>query len=332
MKRLKYSMIVVALTLISACTPHGANTNQSTTKPNIINPDSNDLVFANDVDDYDVVSSATGTTFGTTPPALYSKEEKANRMFWSNQPPLGILEGYYYRNERSFSGNYGMVEVVTNPQTKAIRNVQFSEFASNPYYESKYSGKNKRLSDYAFFQAANTRTDATLVTVVNGITYVEAQMRRENRLNGNFKTVKGSSSSARQGFIPLAAEMSDWIKEPFGYKYFGVARQLDNGLIARLEVITKDDAIETLRYDEYFADTQDAMRDDADKPFFRQSRYYSIDYNATTNNQFVNFANRLSTLIVEANSLDIRDETLAFNPAFATYQSLAALLNIKPSW
>lgn len=54
------------------------------------------------------------------------------------------------------------------------------------YYDTRYSGVNKRLSDYPEFQASNTRTDDTLVTVVNGITYVEKQMRDENRVTGNF--------------------------------------------------------------------------------------------------------------------------------------------------
>ncbi|QIK70938.1 hypothetical protein G7062_10325 [Erysipelothrix sp. HDW6C] len=292
-----------------------------------------DLSFDAHQYDYDIVSGATSTTFGTTPPPLYTDEEKANLMFWSNQPPLGVLEGYYYKNERSFSGsNYGIVEVVTNPQTKQIENVQFTEFASNPYYENKYSGKNKRLSDYAFFQAANTRTDETLVTVVNGITFVEDQMRAENRLSGSFNTVKGASSSARQGFMPLASEMSGWLDESFGYKYFGVAKELDNGIIARLEVITKDDVIEEVKYDEYFADSYDKMTDITDRPYYRQSRYYSIDYNLATNNEFIDFADSLTNYIEANNSLIVDDESFTKHEAFETYKTLAEMLDIKPSW
>ena len=39
---------------------------------------------------------ATQTTFGTTPPAKYTPEEK-EKMFWSNQPPLGLMTGNYYK-------------------------------------------------------------------------------------------------------------------------------------------------------------------------------------------------------------------------------------------
>lgn len=328
MKRLTTTVMMATLTLLCACSPKET----IATPPSIKDPETSDLVFDQYAYDYDLVSSATGTTFGTTPPALYTKEEKAKRMYWSSLPPLGLLEGYYYRNEGSFSGNYGIVEVVTNPETKQIRNVTFNEFASNPYYEAKYSGKHKRLSDYPFFQAANTRTDETLVTVVNGITHIENQMRMENRLSGSFTTVKGASSSARQGFIPLAAAMQDWIKASYGYKYFGIASVLDNGITARLEVITNDDVIDTVRYDEYFANSAEAMSDPNDQPYFRQSRYYSIDYNAKTNNQFVTFANALTTQIVAQNRLDIQNDTLQAHPAFATYQALAARLNLKPNW
>ena len=113
--------------------------------------------------------------------------KKKEKMFWSNQPPLGLMTGNYYKNEGVFTGgNYGIVEIITEPETQRILNVEFTEFASDPYYDTRYSGVNKRLSDYPEFQASNTRTDDTLVTVVNGITYVEKQMRDENRVTGNF--------------------------------------------------------------------------------------------------------------------------------------------------
>lgn len=291
------------------------------------------LAFDNHEYTYEVVSGATQTTFGTTPPALYTKEEKADKMFWSNQPPLGLLEGDYYKNEGSFTGgNYGIVEVVMDPKEQQILDVAFTEFASEPYYDQRYSGVNKRLSDYAFFQAANTRTDETLVTVVNGITYVEQQMRSENRLTGDFLTVKGSSTSARDGFMPLAADLSANLKEPSASKYFGYAEELPNGLIGRLEVVLTDQKISEVSYDEYFADSQDKMTDATLKPYFRQSKYYSLTYNEATNNQFQEFADQLVKEIKSGQSLDLKNSELEKHESYNVYQKLASQLDLTKTW
>ena len=293
----------------------------------------NQLIFDQHEYTYDVVTGATQTTFGSNPPAVYTKEEKEQKMFWSNQPPLGLLEGYYYKNESLFTGNnYGIVEIVTDPKEAKILDVEFTEFASDSYYEPKYAGANKKLSDYAFFQASNTRTDETLVTVVNGISFVEQQMRDENRVTGDFLTVKGSSTSAREGFIPLASAMKDWIREPYDSKYFGYAKELDSGLIARLQIVTKDGKIETARYDEYFADQKEKMTDKELQPFYRQSKYYSLDYNQKTNNEFIDFADKLTTEIVKNSSLDITNQEIAEHPSFAIYQELSQEIDITKSW
>lgn len=295
--------------------------------------DADSIEFDNHEYTYDVVTGATQTTFGSSPKAIYTKEEKMQKMFWSNQPPLGLLEGYYYKNEGLFTGNnYGVVEVVTHPETTDILNVEFTEFASESYYEPKYAGANKKLSDYAFFQADNTRTDETLVTVVNGITYVEKQMRDENRVTGDFLTVKGSSTSARQGFMPLAEQMKDWIREPYENKYFGYAKELPNGLIARLQVVTTKDKITDVRYDEYFADQPEKMTDDALKKYYRQSKYYSLDYNKETNNEFVKFSDKLAKEIEEMQTLDIDNKELQKYPSFSTYEELKSNLNLSKKW
>lgn len=278
----KGSSFLAALFFLTACgsenkeektiktTKSKPKTEQVTVTNKEENTGNEGIVFDQHDYTYDVVSAATQTTFGTNPSAKYTKEEKMKKMFWSNQPPLGLLEGYYYKNEGQFTGgNYGIVEVVTNPENAKIENVQFTEFASDPYYIGKYSGKNKRLSDYAFMQADHTRTDETLVTVVNGITFVEKQMRDENRVTGDFLTVEGSSTSARDGFMPLAAKMDEWIREPYKNKYFGYAEEQETGIIPRLEVVTTDNKITDVRYDEYFADTEEKMTDAALKPYYR---------------------------------------------------------------
>lgn len=292
--------------------------------------ENNQLTFDQHEYTYDVVTGATQTTFGSNPPALYTKKEKSEKMFWSNQPPLGLLEGYYYKNEGLFTGNnYGVVEIVTDPKDARIRHVEFTEFASDTYYEPKYAGANKRLSDYTFFQAEDTRTDDTLVTVVNGITFVEQQMRNENRVTGEFLTVKGASTSAREGFIPLAAAMKDWIREPYDSKYFGYAKELDSGLIARLQIVTRDEKIEIARYDEYFADQKEKMLDKDLQPFYRQSKYYSLDYNEKTNNEFKIFSDKLADEIIKNSSLDIDNAQLINHSSYENYKLLAKNIDLN---
>lgn len=347
MKATKLSLIILSIFALAGCAKNqvenketGQESKEQPTKQvTVTNNESSEageepknqlLVFDPHEYQYDVVTGATQTTFGTTPPPLYSKEEKKAKMFWSNQPPLGLLEGNYYKNEGIFTGgNYGIVEIVTNEADNKILNVEFNEFASDSYYEPKYSGLNKRLSDYAFFQAANTRTDITLVTVVNGITYLEKQMRDENRVTGDFYTVQGSSTSARAGFMPLAAELDSEIRKPSNQKYHGYAEKLENGLIARLQVVTEGEKIVDVSYDEYFADTEEEMTDPALKPFYRQSKYYSEEYNQQTNNQFINFADQLTKEINEKQSLEITNDQLKENPSFEVFQNLAEKINLK---
>lgn len=337
-KKIILPLVLMSLVLV-ACKPDerptkpGAKKTETSSSQVTIQNDKQtgptDVVFDQHQYTYDVVSGATQTTFGTTPPALYSKEEKAEKMFWSNQPPLGILTGYYYKAENTFDGsNQGQLEVVTSPKDGRILNVEFTEFASEPYYEKKYSGVNKRLSDYAFFQASNTRTDETLVTVVNGITFVEQQMRQQNRLDGEFLTVKGSSTSARRGLMPLAQSLAKTIKEPSPQRYHGSAKELSNGLIPRLEVITEGGKIVAVTYDEYFADQESKMTAPELKEFYRQSKYYSIDYQAKFGTEFNQFADQLVTEILAQQTLAIDSAKLKNQPAFAVYQELAQGLKL----
>lgn len=243
---------------------------------------------------YDVVTSATTSTFGTNPDAKLTPEQKEKQMYWSVQPPIGIVKGHYYKNEGLFDGgNKGILELVTNDNGKLIH-VEFNEFASENYYEPKYANASKRLSDYAFFQATNTRTDDTLVTWVNGITFLEDQMLQENRLDGNFETVKGSSNSARNGMMPLAAAMKDWVKKPFGFYYYGIAEPLGNGITARLQVVTKDGKMTQVAYDEIFADTKADIADASLQNFYRQSKYYSLDYERETGDHFVETVDKIT--------------------------------------
>lgn len=282
----------------------------------------NKLSFEDTSYNYDVVTGATQTTFGSNPKPIYTYEEKLKKMFWSNQPPLGLLEGNYFTNEGYFDvGNKGIVEIVTD-DANTIVNVEFNEYGAENYYESKYAGANKRLSDYAFFQAQNPRTDETLVTVVNGITFVEKQMREENRVDGDFKTVKGSSTSAREGLMAIAAELADQIRQPSGTKYIGYAEDFGDGLIGRLQLTVTDGKIDSARYDEYFADQPQAIKSELLKKYYRQSKYYSLTYNEETANDFTEFADRLTKAIVDQQSLVINEKEITKHPSFASYEKL----------
>ena len=349
MKHIKGMLVFIGLFILVGCAPDQEPTKQTTSGPQetkqvkqvtVTNqttsavekqaPTKNDELIANQLTfdsheyTYEVVTGATQTSIGTTPPAKYTPEEKKEKMFWSNQPPLGLMTGNYYKNEGVFTGgNYGIVEIITEPETQRILNVEFTEFASDPYYDTRYSGVNKRLSDYPEFQASNTRTDDTLVTVVNGITYVEKQMRDENRVTGNFYTVRGSSTSAREGLMPLAAEMDTWLKEPSKETYIGYAEDLGNGLIARLQVITEEQKIKHVSYDEYFSDEQEKITETALRPFYRQSKYYSPGYNKQTNNSFIHFVDALTKAITTQQTLSVNEEQELKHPSFTTYQRLA---------
>ncbi|WP_086313799.1 hypothetical protein A5821_001340 [Enterococcus sp. 7F3_DIV0205] len=282
----------------------------------------NDLSFENTSYNYDVVTGATQTTFGSNPKPLYTYEEKLEKMFWSNQPPLGLMEGNYYTNDGYFDvGNKGIVEIVTDDTHKII-NVEFNEYGAENYYASKYAGANKRLSDYAFFQAQNPRTDTTLVTVVNGITFVERQMREENRITGNFETVKGSSTTAREGLMAIAAELADEIKQPSKTKYIGYAEDFGNGLIGRIQLTVTDGKIDSARYDEYFADQPEKIVADNLKKYYRQSKYFSLEYKEETNDDFVSFADSLTKAIIEQQKLVLENSELTKHPSFVSYQKL----------
>lgn len=308
----------VKSTIVQSTTPSATKENTTT----LAKPTPNELTFNETTYNYDVVTGATRTTFGSNPKPLYPYEEKLGKMFWSNQPPLGLLMGNYFTNEGTFDvGNKGIVEVVTDSQGK-ILSVEFQEYGAPDYYESKYAGANKRLSDYAFFQAKSPRTDETLVTVVNGITFVEEQMRKENRLAGNFKTVKGSSTTARQGLMAIASELAPVIRQPSPIQYLGYAEDFGNGLIGRIQLTTENGKILTARYDEYFADQPENIQEPQLKPYYRQSKYYSLTYNEATNHQFKKFSDQLTKTIVDTQSLTITDPELLKNTNFANYQRL----------
>ncbi len=232
----------------------------------------------------DTVTEATAEDYSAKLTAKYTLEEKAQLMKWSTVPSLNYIHGDYYAEEMYFDGNY-LAQLKVVVQAGKIVHLQFDELAPSDYYMEAYRNRSKRFSDYAFIQFQNKRTDYTLVTWVNGITFVEKQMIEENRLSGNFKTLKGSSNSARRGFIPLANRMAETIKQPSPLTYDALALEVEPGVYARLEIISENGFVKDLIYDEILGE-KETIEDESLKPYFRQSKYHSIGYNLETGDAF----------------------------------------------
>lgn len=206
-----------------------------------------------------------------------------NSLSWSIQPELGLIKGDYYREEGWFTPHpgdskdfYGVLEAVS--EDGILRLVEFNEFNAPTYYIRKYQNANKRYSDYAFLQASRERTASTHVVLVNGMTYVEEQMMRENRLDGEFDLLTGASNSIRESMLVLAEQISKRLYQPSGQNYYGYARIVEPGITGRLQVVTENGKIVSCFYDEIFADHPDEIENPELKAYYRQSKYYSLDY------------------------------------------------------
>lgn len=151
------------------------------------------------------------------------KREKSvdvlDRLFWTVQPPMGLVKGDYYRAENWFAphfpgdkGYHGILEVVRRDGT--LQMVEFNEINNPTYYIRRYQGVSKRLSDYGFLQATKERTAKSGVVLVNGLTHLEEQMVAENRLTGEFDLLTGASNSIKRSMLPLAEEIAGRLDKP----------------------------------------------------------------------------------------------------------------------
>ena len=104
--------------------------------------------------------------------------------------------------------------------------------------------------------------------MVNGLTFLEWQILKANSLNIDFDTVYGSSNSARDGFIPGVKELLEKLKEPSNRYYIGIADPGEDGITPRLELIFEGKKIVEARYNEIFADTREAIREEDLKKYF----------------------------------------------------------------
>ena len=240
-------------------------------------------------------------------------EEKAEKMYWSGRPQLGTIKGDYYHNEVVFNEGYtAVVDVVTNDGNISL--VEFDEIGPGDYYDGDWAGMNKRLSGYAFFQASKGRTDKTLVSIVNTMTYLENQMLAENRLEGEFKTVKGSSNSANEGFIPAVNDLAEAIKKPSKEDYYSISKEFGDGLYGRMKVIVDKESkeIKAFYYDEYFADLKEDIADKDLQTYYRQSKYFSKDYSKESGEDFRRQMDSLQQKVLADNKLEAVDSAISF--------------------
>ncbi|MGY3704342.1 hypothetical protein [Vagococcus martis] len=259
------------------------------------------------------VDTVSGATTGEYSGTEYKGDEKQEKMYWSGRPEVGTVKGDYYTDTIDFEDGYiGTADVVVDGDKLVL--VEFDERGPDDYYSETWAGQTKRTSGYANFQAENDRTNVTLVTIVNGMTILEDQMMKENSLTGDFVSVKGSSNSVRRGFIPLAEKIDGEIKNGSKLSYQAVTKDLGDGLFARLIVIKDKESgkITEAKYNEFFADTEDEIKNKEEKPFYRQSKYDSITYAKETGIDFKKISDDLTEKIVKDQSLDVSpsDDTI----------------------
>lgn len=209
-----------------------------------------------------------------------------DRLSWTIQPPLGLIKGHYFREEMDFaphfagdSGYHGILEVVTDGNQ--ILHVEFNELVAPSYYKRLYQNASKRRGSFCFYQATKARTAQTLVVLNNGISAVENQMLRENRLTGEFDLVTGASNSVKRGMLPLAKKIDSLLGSKSDYRYYGFAKKLDSGITPRLEVVTRFGTIQRVLYDEIFADHPEEIEETKWKLYYRQSKRFCLEYESS---------------------------------------------------
>ncbi len=245
-----------------------------------------------------------------------SKREKTvsvlDKLFWSVQPPAGLVKGEYYREENWFAphfpgdrGYHGILEVVR--ENEKIQMVEFNEINSSTYYIQRYQGVSKRLSDYGFMQATKERTAKSGIVLVNGLMHLEKQMVEQNRLIGDFDLLTGASNSIKRSMLTLAERIDEQIKIPSKKYYYGLAEPVGKGITGRLQVIIEKGKIVSCFYDEIFADTQEEIEDSELKPYYRQSKYFCLDYVSTIGAGFNTIIDLLGEKVVENQQLTSLD-------------------------
>lgn len=320
---MKKTLLFLSLTLIAmGC---GGGTQQKQTDVDSSGVESVRVTINDHTYDYDVVSGATKEVKNTGNPIPY--EEKLKQMFWSGKPAEGYIEGDYYHTDTVFAKGYTALIDVVKKDGKLVL-VEFDEVGPKDYYAPEWAGRAKRLSGYGFFQAQSTRTDSSFMTLINGLTYLEHQMLSENRLTGEFKSVKGSSNSVRKAFMPAVERLAPATEKPSGKYYYGLAKKLsDGGIISRIQVVKEGSKIVSVKFDEIFEDTPEAIKDPKLQQFYRQSKYFSKDYPTVTGQDFKAFSDRIAADVISSQDLLKLSSEIEKNSAFQgeleNYRTLA---------
>ena len=258
------------------------------------------------------------------------------QLFWTVQPPKGLIKGDYYREEMRFGsganydlGHLGILEVVY--RDGKLQMVEFNERCSPTYYVTMQQDMMKRLSNYNFFQATKLRTQETGAVWGNGPVPVENKMIEENRLTGHFDLVTGASNSIGRAMLPLAKKIAGQLEKPSGKKYYGMTLEVEPGVTARLQVILQDGKYVRAFYDEIFADRPEEIADPDLKRYYRQSKYYAPEYISTCAMGFNKFSDYINDCVVREQKLaDL--EGVEFDPypaEMSTYPRIARLLEAE---
>ena len=269
-------------------------------------------------------------------PVTYKREEIVNildKLFWSVQPPKGLIKGDYYKEEMRFGpggefdpGHLGTLEVVN--RDGKLQMVEFNERCTPTYYVNMQQNMSKRLSNYCFFQAKKYRTSISGNVLVNGLTHVEQQMVNENRLTGKFELVTGASNSVNRAMLPLAEKIAAQLSKPSGKTYYGLSMPIEKGITARLQVVIENGRYVQFHYDEIFADTPEEIEDTDLKCYYRQSKYYAPEYVSNCGMGFNKFSDAIGENVIAEQSLT-NLPNIIFDPAPAEmchYPEVAAAL------
>lgn len=196
------------------------------------------------------------STEGTDVNTPSNEEAEAEVLEWSVQPELGLIKGDYYRVEERFrQGHLGVLEIVKNEDD--IVHVEFNEMTRPNYYTRYFQNVTKRMSEYNFSMGAKKGA-----AWIQSVLLVEKQMKEEQRVSGEFDVVSGASNSINQSMLPLALKLEPMLNESSGQKYYSIAEELDGGLTGSLKVVLEDGKITSVRYDEIFADSKEAIENE----------------------------------------------------------------------
>lgn len=315
----KKSIILGAsLILLGACSANEGNGNKGDKNKDeanvtsVIDKNSDKVIVNGHEFEYDTLSGATVLSSRKDAVEMDSKE-KEEKMFWTVQPPQGLIEGDYYYGEKEFNEGFtATADLVLSGNN--IVHLELDEIAPDDYYSEDWAGEGKRRSGYADFQASKDRTSRTLVTWVNGATFLEWQALKKNGLDINYETIFGASNSSRDALIPLLKDMSKEVEQPSKKYYIGYTEEAKDGVSSRMELIFEDKKIIKVKYDEIFADNKDEIKDKELQKYFRQSKYDSVTYNKDTEEEFRKFSNDVSEQIIK--NQEIKLDTSKFDKEY----------------